>query len=176
VHSSAAGDGAARAFRLWGHFAADLLCGTVVAAIAVALYPPPAALALTVPTALVAVVVACWLAMRQHDRSLCEHCVAALPLDAAERAARCRLRFRLAHAGNEPRLLVPYLAGLALVNFAPGPAGRVVWMLAQLTLVYLLRCTVTHRRLQPWCPWCRGGGQEDPASTDPLPDDDRQLA
>lgn len=172
---SAASGGGARALRLWGHLSADLLCVAVVAAVIVGLYPPPATLQVTLPVALILFVLACWVTMRRHDRSLCEHCAAAVPLDAAERAARYRLRFRLAHAGGEPRLVVPYLAALALSNFAPGTIGRVLWALAQLTLVYALRCGVTHRRLQPWCPWCRGGGQDDRVSSDPLPEDDRQL-
>jgi hypothetical protein len=107
--------------------------------------------------------------MRRHDRGLCEMCVAALPLDAAERAARHRLRFRVAHCGAQPRLVLTYLAVLVLANFAPGSWGRLLWVAVQLSLVYLLRCAVTHRRLQPWCPWCREGGEKDPSSPDPRP-------
>jgi hypothetical protein len=175
VQFSAAGDGGARALRVWGHAAADLLCGVIVVTIGLRFYVPPPMLGLTVAVALVAFVLACWVAMRRHDRSLCEYCVAALPLDATERAARYRMRFRVAHAGGERRLVFPYLAVLVLVNFAPGTWGRLVWIMVQLSLVYLLRCAVTHRQLQPWCPWCRGGGEKDPANTDPLPDDHRQL-
>lgn len=172
---SATEDGRARALRLWGHMSADLLCAAVVAAVGLGLYPPPAALQLTLPVALAVFVLACWLAMRRHDRGLCEHCAAAVPLDAAHRAARYRLRFRAAHAGGQPRVVVVYLAVLALANFAPGIPGRILWAAAQLSLVYALRAAVTHRRLQPWCPLCRGGGVEDTVSTDPLPQDDRQL-
>lgn len=171
---SAAHDGSAPALRLWGHLAADLLCGVIVTMIGLRFYPPPPAMALTVSAALVAFVLMCWVAMRRHDRGLCEHCVAALPLDAAERAARYRLRFRVVHAGSEPRLAVPYLATLVLVNFAPGEWGRLLWVVMQLTLIYALRCAVAHRRLQPWCPWCSGGGDKDRADTDPLPHS-RQL-
>lgn len=172
---SATEDGRARALRLWGHLSADLLCAAVVAAVALGLYPPPAALQLTLPIALAVFVLASWLAMRRHDRSLCEHCAAAVPLDAAQRASRYGLRFRAAHAGSQPRVVVAYLAALALANFAPGLPGRVLWAVAQLSLIYALRAAVTHRRLQPWCPLCRGGGLDEKASTDPLPSDDRQL-
>lgn len=174
MHFTATNDGGTRALRLWGHLAADLLCGVIVTMIALRFYPPPPETALMVSAALVAFVLLCWLAMRRHDRSLCEHCVAALPLDAAERAARSRFRFRVVHAGSEPRLAVPYLATLVLVNFAPGEWGRLLWVAVQLTLIYALRCAVAHRRLQPWCPWCSGGGDKDRAGTDPLPDH-RQL-
>jgi hypothetical protein len=174
VQISTAPGGRARALRLWGHLSGDLLCVAVVAAIALGLYPAPAALQFTLPAALVVFVVVCWLAMRRHDRRLCEHCAAAVPLDAAGRAARYRLRFRLAHAGGDPRLVLPYLAALALTNFAPGAPGRVLWVLAQLTLIYALRSGVTHRRLQPWCPFCHGGGEKTP-TTDPLPQDHLQL-
>ncbi len=175
MHLSAMEDGRSRALRLWGHVSADLLSAAVVAAVALGLYPPPAALQLTLPAALAVLVVACWLAMRRHDRGLCEHCAAAVPLDAAQRAARYGLRFRAAHAGGRPRVVVAYLAALALANFAPGIPGHVLWAAAQLSLVYALRAAVTHRRLQPWCPLCRGGGLDETVSTDPLPSDDRQL-
>jgi hypothetical protein len=152
-----------------------MLCAAVVAAVALGVYPPPPALQLTLPVALIVFVIVCWVAMRRHDRGLCEHCAAAIPLDAAGRAARYRLRFRVAHAGGQLRLVLPYLAILALTSFAPGIPGKILWTLAQLTLLYALRCAVTHRRLQPWCPQCQGGGQETLASTDPLPDDHRVL-
>jgi hypothetical protein len=169
VQFSAAGNGEARAARLWGHAATDVLCGVIVVTIGLRFYAPPPTLRLALSAALVVFVLACWVAMRSHDRSLCELCVAALPLNAAERAARYGRRFRVAHAGSQPRLLVPYLAILLLANFAPGSWGRLLWVLVQLSLIYLLRCAVTHRRLQPWCPWCRGGGEKDPTSPDPLP-------
>jgi hypothetical protein len=175
VRASAAGSSRPRALQLWGHIAADLLCVTIVALVAMRQFPPPAALQLTLPLAMVIFVLASWIVMRWHDHGLCERCVAALPLDAAAQAARYRLRFRVAHVGGNPRYGLPYLAVIVLSNFAPGTPGRIFWSLAQLSLIYLLRCAVTHRRFQPWCPWCRGGGEDERSDAGPLPDDRRLL-
>ncbi|SHG25788.1 hypothetical protein SAMN05443575_1840 [Jatrophihabitans endophyticus] len=160
-----------------GHHASTLLSVAVVAVVAVGLFPPPGLLAVTVPVALFAFVIAMFLLMRQHDRSLCEHCMLSMPLDAAERAARVHRRFWVAHSGSEPRILLPYLAVLVGSNFATTPYGRALWAVVQLSLIYLLLASATHRRLQPWCPWCRGGGGgSDVDETPPvLPHDDRQL-
>jgi hypothetical protein len=44
-------------------------------------------------------------------------------------------------------------------------------------MVYLIAANATHRRLQPWCPWCSegGGGSEVDDRPPVLPNDDRQL-
>ena len=162
----------------WGHLAPEVLSASIVAAIVLGLRPPGGPLALTGPVALMGVVVATWLLMRRHDRRLCEQCVASLPLDAAERAARYRRRFWTAHVGATPRFLAPYLILLIGSNFFPGPWGRLAWATVQASLIYLIAAHVTHRRLQPWCPWCSGGGggsdREDPVAPPPLPDRDRE--
>jgi hypothetical protein len=168
----------ARLLDVWGHHAPDVLSLAVVGAVVVGLKPPPGALALTVPLALAAVVVTSWLLLRRHDRRLCENCISEMPLDPSKRAASYRLRFQLAHAGGQPGALATYFAVLIGSNFIPGLVGRVVWSLAQLSLIYLMRSYVTHRRLQPWCPWCRqdgGGSEEFDDSVPPPPSDRHQL-
>jgi hypothetical protein len=168
----------ARVVDAWGHFAPEVLCASIAAAILIGLRPPDGPLALTLPVSLMALVVCSWLLMRRHDRRLCEQCVASLPLNAAERAGRYRSRFWVSHSLSEPRYLVPYLAALVGSNFLPGTWGRVVWALAQCTMIYLIMSYVTHRRLQPWCPWCSdggGGSHHEDVAPPPLPDNDRQL-
>lgn len=170
---------AARVAAAWGHLAPEVLCATIVALIIVGLRPPAPSQAVIVAVLLMALVVASWVFMRRHDRRLCELCVAALPLNAAERAVRYGRRFRMSHSGAEPRLLVPYLAVLIGSSFLPGTWGRVVWAGVQCSMIYLIMSHVTHRRFQPWCPWCNGGGggteRDHDASPPPLPDNDRQL-
>jgi hypothetical protein len=159
-----------------GHYATTLLIVSIFAAVGMGLHPLPGVFAFTTPIALFAVVLLSWLLMRQHDRRLCEHCVMAMPLNPAEKATKYKRRFWMAHTGSEPRFLIPYLVVLISSNFATTTTGRIGWALIQLTMVYLIMSQSTHRRLQPWCPWCSdGGGGEEVDETPPvLPHDDRQ--
>jgi hypothetical protein len=166
-----------RATARWGHHGPTLLSASILAVIALGLHPPTGPFALTVPLALVVFILTTWLCMRQHDRRLCELCVSAMPLDVAERAERYQRRFWVAHCGTQPRYLIPYLTVLIGSDFLPGSPGRVVWALAQSSMIYLIASYSAHRRLQPWCPWCRGdggGGAPEQAPT-PTPEHHRQL-
>jgi hypothetical protein len=164
----------------WGHFAPQALIVSIMAVIVLRLRPPadPAA-SLGASVALVAFVLASWLLMRRHDRGLCEHCMAAMPLNPSELAVRYRRRFWVSHTGAEPRYVIPYFVVLLGSNFLTSPIGQLVWALAQTTMIYLILAYSTHRRLQPWCPWCKEGGggadKEEPAIPDPVPSDRRQL-
>ncbi|MBE7189375.1 hypothetical protein [Jatrophihabitans endophyticus] len=158
-----------------GHHASSMLLVSIVAVVAIGLRPLPGLFLFTVPLALFAVVLLSWALMRQHDRRLCEACVAAMPLNAAEQSVRYKRRFWLAHTGSEPRFLIPYLAVLIGSNFATSTVGRIGWAVIQLSMIYLILSTTTHRRFQPWCPWCSdgGGGQEVPETPPVVPHDDR---
>lgn len=105
-----------------------------------------------------------------HGRRLCERCIKALPLDASTVAQRYRVRFRTAHLFERRPLAVGYLAVVVGSSFLyDHPVGRYAWAAVQATLVYLLLVYVTHQRLQPWCPQCRGGGEELTAPSAPTP-------
>jgi len=160
----------------WGHRSPELLSMSVLAAIVVGLRPPPGAFALTLPVALLLFVLGSWVMMRRHDRRLCEQCAAAIPLNAAEQAARNQRRFWMAHTGAEPRFFIPYVIVLISSNFAMSTIGRIGWAAIQLSMVYLILAQSTHRRLLPWCPWCSdgGGGSEVEAPEPVVPHDDRQ--
>jgi hypothetical protein len=164
---------------VWGHFAPEILCASIVAAIIVGLRPAPGLFMLTVPVSLMALVLITWLMMRRHDRRLCEQCMASMPLNAAEQAVRYKRRFWMAHTGSEKRFLIPYLTVLIGSNFFPGTWGRIAWAIIQLSMVYLIMSHVAHRRFQPWCPWCSDGGggseRDDDVAPPPLPDHDREL-
>jgi hypothetical protein len=165
-----------RALGRIGHRAAELLIIAVGITIVIGLRPLPGALMLTVPLAVVLLVIVAWLAMRRHDRRLCEQCMAAMPLNPAEEASRYRRRFWTAHTAFDRRFLVPYLVVLIGSNFATTPVGKIGWAIVQSSMVYLIASHATHRRLQPWCPWCSdGGGGEHVEETPPvLPRDDHQ--
>ena len=95
--------------------------------------------------------------------------MSAMPLNPSEAAARCRLRFLVTHLASNRRAVVTYLLFLVSSNvllLIPGPGtaqtlGQYSWALVQTTMIYLVLCHSTHRRLQPWCPECEGGGPGD---------------
>lgn len=145
--------------RRWGHFAPQLLGAAILGVIALGIRPmSPTPLTALSTVFLLSFVLVTWLHMRRHDRRLCESCAASMPLNAAEHAARFRRRFWLAHSGSNPWLLVPYLMVLIGSNFLMSPSGRIVWAVVQSSMIYLIMAHSTHRKLQPWCPWCSGGG------------------
>lgn len=160
-----------------GHHASAILLVSIAGVVAIGLRPLPGILMLTVPLALVAVVLLSWALMRQHDRRLCEACVSSMPLNATEQASKYKRRFWLTHTGSEPRYLIPYLAVLVGSNFATSTVGRIAWAFIQLSMIYLIMSNTTHRKFQPWCPWCSGGGggQEIDTPTPVIPHDDNQL-
>jgi hypothetical protein len=160
-----------------GHHANEILIASIVAIVLLRLKPLPGLFGLTVPLAVFALVVLSWLLLRQHDRRLCEQCLLSMPLNPSEQAIRYRRRFWMAHTGSEPRFLVPYLVVLLSSNFATSTLGVLVWAAVQLSMVYLILAYSTHRRLQPWCPWCseHGGGDHVEDTPPVLPNDDRQL-
>jgi len=160
-----------------GHRANVMLSGAIVLVVALQFAPVEPLMKLAVSLTLFAFVLLCWLLMRDHDRRLCEQCVMEMPLNPSEEAKRLKRRFWMAHTGAEPRFLVPYMVVLISSNFATTPIGRIGWAAMQLSMVYLIASNSTHRRLQPWCPWCSadGGGEEVEDLPPVLPHDDRQL-
>lgn len=160
-----------------GHHASEMLIAAIAGAILLGVFPPPGALSLLVPFVLFGFVLLSWVLMRQHDRRLCESCMSSMPLNPAEQAARYQRRFWVAHTGSEPRYLVPYLVLLIGSNFAMSTIGVFAWALIQSSMVFLILSQATHRRLQPWCPWCSGGGGGEKVDETPpvLPNDDREL-
>jgi hypothetical protein len=168
-----------RAARRWGHWGSQLLIAAILVTIANVLMPLPydSAGAALVPVLLVLMVLASWLLMREHDRRLCEDCMRSLPLNPALDAARFRRRLMLAHLAADRRVVVGYLLVLLASNLVldarlvPHELGRPLWAVVQSTMVYLVLAYSTHRRLQPWCRQCGGGGEDrqDMDAPDPLP-------
>ena len=159
-----------------GHHGAHVLIASVLAMVALAVFPLPSdnPASFALPVLLGVVVVASWVFMRRHDRSLCERCLHTMPLDAAATAQRRHRRFAVVHLGENRRVVVGYLVVLLGSNallFLESVPARVLWAAVQCSMVYLVLAYSTHRTLQPWCPWCsEGGGGEDAVDTpDPLP-------
>jgi hypothetical protein len=157
--------------RFVGHYAPWLLTIVVASLIVLTLVPAIADLvAWPVLAALQVGVVFLAVSMFVHNRHLCARCIAAVPLDASNVAARYTTRFRVAHLFERKLLAVGYLgAVLASGALSTHSLGRYAWAVAQASLVYLLVAYVTHQRLQPWCPQCKQGGEEMTAPTRPTP-------
>jgi hypothetical protein len=157
--------------RVIGHYAPWFL-GTLVGALIVLTVLP--SVSSFVPwqalLALLAVAVFLGLSILAHNRYLCERCIRSLPLDAATVAGRYAIRFRVAHLFERKLFALCYLAALVGSSFLSSyPVGRYGWAVAEVSLVYLLFVYVTHQRLQPWCPYCRNGGEEQTVPTTPSP-------
>jgi hypothetical protein len=122
-----------------------------------------------------------WAEMRQHDRGLCERCVADFPLNPAQAAETYRRRLETVHRLAEPRAGLWYLGAIVVACLLPvlAPASlylpaRILWLAALASLVYLVQSGQTHRRLQPWCPQCGNqGGSDNVEVPEPTPLDSR---
>jgi hypothetical protein len=178
VTDSARARGHGRAADALGHHATQLLIGAIVAVVLLPWLPLSDVFTFTLPVALFGFVILCYWLMRQHDRRLCEACMLSMPLNAAERASRYQNRFWMAHNMSDVKFMGPSLIVLISSNFATTTTfGLWCWAAIQLSMIYLIQSYTTHRKLQPWCPWCsEGGGGSHVEDLPPvLPHDDRQL-
>jgi hypothetical protein len=121
------------------------------------------------------------LAALVHDRSLCLLDVQQAPLlDPQGAATRYRRRLRLRHSRRAmvlslvPMLWVilqpslgPFLPSWARLALIPVAGAIIAW-----TIYLSVVCVSTHRRLEPWCPYCHwgdGGDEEVAPQPDPAP-------
>lgn len=132
----------------------------------------PATYSPTASYGLFAVVIVSFVAMRRHDRRLCERCMSSMSLSPSQDAQRLHRRLALAHVASKPTVVIPYLALLIGSDFFTSTTPElVVWAIIQSSMIYLIASHLSHRRLQPWCPKCREGGSEvsDPVTPNPMP-------
>jgi hypothetical protein len=181
IHAASWSDG--QSAGRWGHWAPRILVVAIATSVVLVVRPLPydSPLAVLSPVVLVAAVLATWVQMRRHDRSLCELCMAAMPLNPSADAQRFRRRLALAHLGTARRALIAYVLVIVafdlLLVLAPAELlslASYAWAGVQSTLIYLVLSHATHRRLQPWCPRCgEEGGGSGADTPDPLPVDSR---
>lgn len=123
-----------------------------------------------------------WFAMNDHERKLCDRCIAQWPLDPQAEVVKHDRALRGVHFlyNHRPRWGGRYglsilFAVLFLAIYAPvsvfGPEWARWLVDAALNLVFipwLLWVTYQHKRLDGWCPYCRhrGPGQ---MTADPVP-------
>lgn len=116
-------------------------------------------------------------AQQRHDRSLCEHCIAHMPLDPQTEIIKRDRWLRANHVGEATSrkwasliFAVLSLSYVGVLVFAPRPVGGAVIVLVIGILGPLATIGIQiHKRLQPWCPYCRrndgGDYQFDPNPT-----------
>ena len=157
--------------RIVGHYAPWLLVTLVGALIVLTLVPAVSSyVAWQVLMMVLVAVIFLAVSMFAHNRHLCARCIASVPLDAPNAAARYALRFRVAHVFERKLYALGYLTVvLGSAFLSSHPVGRYGWAVAEASLVYLLLAYVTHQRLQPWCPHCKNGGEERTAPSTPTP-------
>ena len=157
--------------RIVGHYAPWLLTTLVGTLIVLTLVPAvSSSVAWQLLTMVQVAVIVLALSMFAHNRHLCARCLASVPLDAASASARYAVRFRVAHLFERKLYALAYLTLVFGSSLLYGhPVGRYGWATVQASLVYLLLVYVTHQRLQPWCPYCRNGGDERTVPTTPTP-------
>lgn len=108
-----------------------------------------------------------------HDDRLCLRCIADSPENPAQVVERRRRWLRLFHSATTTAgitlLIVAAAVGVAAgLLFRPG-WGDLVLLLPLGTMAL----TVLHRRVEPWCPYCGWGRDDDGEDTpDPTPDPD----
>ena len=181
AHSHAASWAGGQSAGRWGHWAPQILVVAIVTSVVLVVRPLPYdnPAAVLAPFLLIAGVLATWVQLRRHDRSLCELCMAAMPLNPSADAQRFRRRLAMAHLGTVRRALMAYVLVivtfdllLVLVPASLLPVASYAWAGVQSTLIYLVLAHSTHRRLQPWCPRCGDeGGGDGMEAPDPVPVD-----
>lgn len=103
-----------------------------------------------------------------HDRNVCDRHIIEAPLDDPDGAVqRNRRKLRLFHRltpGMVMKVAVVFLVASALMQFVfhvPTVVLHLPLIGFASALSYLAWSCVVHRRLEPWCPYCRRGGGDD---------------
>jgi hypothetical protein len=94
----------------------------------------------------------------RHEAILCETCIADFPLDGDAQATKHVRWLRFIHQGRARAGANVFLLVVLLVSFYP----PLSWLIIAVWLMLLAEILATglHRRLEPWCPWCRNGGHD----------------
>ncbi|WP_157646927.1 hypothetical protein [Actinomycetospora chiangmaiensis] len=108
-----------------------------------------------------------------HDDRLCLRCIAESPADPAQVVERRRRWLRLFHSATTTAGIVMLIV-TAAVGVVAGLLIRPGWGdLVLLLPLGTMALTVLHRRVEPWCPYCGWGRDDDGEETpDPTPDPD----
>ena len=152
-----------------------LLLGGPLIAVAIAAGFADARQSSVVSLAAVVVFIVVQLFTLAHDDRLCLRCIAESPADPARAVESRRRWLRLFHSATTTSG-VAVLVVAAAVGVTAGLLIRPGW--GDLVLVLPLATmalTVVHRRIEPWCPYC-GWGRDDDGDDTPEPTPDPDVA
>lgn len=137
------------------------------------LWPEAAALS-------VAWIVSIFAEIAYHDDRLCEKCIAATPLDLQKAVDRWKPVLRARHnrrLGVAVALLI--VGGTLATVFSPSHPKPWWYYAANIMVVVVVAgyfgVQHVHRRLYPWCPWCRWEGDGEAEISPDLPVGSREL-
>lgn len=109
--------------------------------------------------------------------ALCEDCIKAMPLDGHETARRRKPLLWAYHRLYDSRNTMLYvLLGLVAVSALAGnflekrsAPSLILFNLVTLGIIGIYVANGVHRRLQPWCPYCRWGRDDEDETVAPAP-------
>jgi len=129
--------------------------------------------------ALVGAFIWLWRAQSRHDRSLCITCIRRMPDDPAAAVAKHVRAILVIHLRRVLYLrrtvfvaiLVVLFVALLLGGLLGGALGGLAVAIGFMFSIVMGWSSEWHRRLQPWCPFCRwgdGGDHESSPTPDPV--------
>lgn len=120
----------------------------------------PLGVNLALSISLFLLLVASMVGLMHHGRHLCPECAVRLPLDCEAQAQKHRRRLSFTHAINDhKRIFFAVVVILAVMNWNTGIIGFGAGLVLNLLGIYVVLSLTEHTKLQPWCPWCKEGGE-----------------
>lgn len=116
----------------------------------------------------VALITAMYVSSAHQRGDLCETCIGSMPLDTDAAVKKRMWALRAFHTlcGSSKALmcLITVLLVLFAATYIPGigeTGQNIIGNSSTLLVVCMFVTSGIHRRLYPWCPWCRHGGRGD---------------
>jgi hypothetical protein len=114
----------------------------------------------------------------RHNLGLCERCISDLPLDGSRQAEHRQRELRFVHFMRRRSFWLIVLMLAVGQGFVPSPYGFILFGGLMALFTYEHFALLQHRRLQPWCPWCRDwddGDDEEVETPTPTPTGHKDL-
>lgn len=113
--------------------------------------------------------------MKRHGARLCDQCIARWPLDPTAEVRRHDHRLRRFHLvmdsleyGGTAKVWIAVGIFLVVVTLLPQPFDNLLIFIANVGLFAFFLAGRTHDQLEPWCPYCRRGRDDDHFFPEPV--------